>query len=236
MRRSSDGGHTWSEIVDVTSQLWGSQATNTVCSNYRATFFSSGNGLRLRRGEHAGRIMFAVPMLRNRENISDNFVVFSDDNGLTWQVSYRAYNGGDEAKLMELVDGRILLSTRQNGARGHNTSSDGGMRWEQQGRWDEMTTNACNGDMLRLDDTTIIHSIVNSPQRQNVSIFTSNDEGVSWHTPVSLFEGPSVYSSLTMLDDGTIGAYVELNPNGPCELWYMNFNRKWLEERTDQMR
>ena len=33
------------------------------------------------------------------------------------------------------------------------------------------------------------------------------------------------------VNDGTIGAYVELNPDGPCELWYMNFNRKWLQSR-----
>ena len=228
--RSTDGGQTWGEIVDITSQLWGSQSTNAVCHNYRAAFFSSGNGLRLRRGDHAGRIMFAVPMLRMNNNTSDNYIVYSDDNGHTWQVSSKAYTGGDEAKVMELVDGRILLSTRQSGARGYNHSNDGGETWGTQGRWNEMTTNACNGDMLRVMATDrgdsinlLMHSIPNSMQRENVSIFLSYDEGDSWQNPVLLFDGPSVYSSLTLLPDGSIGVFLEKNPSGACELWYQHW-------------
>lgn len=228
--RSTDGGITWGEPNDVTSTLWGSQATNSVCKNYRGCFFSSGNGLRLRRGSHAGRIMFAVPMLRKGENVSDNFIVYSDDNGHTWQVSYRAYNGGDEAKLMELVDGRLLLSTRQSGARGYNISNDGGIHWGQQGHWDEMTTNACNGDMLRVMATDmgdsinlLLHSLPNSMQRENVSLFASRDEGESWQHTKTLFEGPSVYSSLTLMPNRCIGVLLEKNPNGACEIWFQQW-------------
>ena len=225
--RSTDGGRTWGEIEDLTAQLWGSQATNTACRNYRGAFFSSGNGLRVRRGEHAGRILFAIPMLRKNENVSDNFIVYSDDNGHSWQVSGPAYLGGDEAKLMELVDGRILLSTRQSGARGFNHSSDGGITWGTQGRWTEMTTNACNGDMLRVMATDrgdsinlLLHSIPNSMQRRDVSLFLSYDEGDSWQDPILLFDGPSVYSSLTLLPNGGVGIFLEQNPNGACEMWY----------------
>lgn len=228
--RSTDGGLTWSDPYDVTSLLWGSNAINSICNNYRGCFFSSGNGLRLRRGDHAGRIMFAVPMLRKSENVSDNFIVYSDDNGLTWQVSYRAYSGGDEAKLMELIDGRILLSTRQNGARGFNISSDGGIHWGQQGRWNEMTTNACNGDMLRVMATDrsdsinlIFHSLPNSMQRENVSLFASLDEGKSWRHIRTLFEGPSVYSSLTLMPNRCVGVLLEKNPDGACEIWFQQW-------------
>lgn len=228
--RSSDGGRTWGKIEDVTSQLWGSQAIHHAGKDYRACFFSSGNGLRLQRGVYAGRIMFAVPMLRKDQYISDNFVVYSDDNGHTWQVSALAYSGGDEAKLMELTDGRILLSTRQNGARGYNHSNDGGATWGEQGRWTEMTTNACNGDMLRVMSTDtgdsinlLMHSIPNSMKRENVSIFFSLDEGRSWHHPQLLYDGPSVYSSITLLPDGSIGVFLEKNPTGACELWFQRW-------------
>lgn len=228
--RSTDGGRTWGEPLEVTSQLWGSQATNSVCKNYRGCFFSSGNGLRLRRGNHAGRVMFAVPMLRNGENVSDNFVVYSDDNGHTWNVSFRAYKGGDEAKLMELTDGRLLLSTRQNGARGYNISTDGGERWGQQGRWNEMTTNACNGDMLRVmaidqgdSIDLLLHSLPNSMQRENVSLFASRDEGASWQHVKTLFEGPSVYSSLTLMPNRCVGVLLEKNPDGACEIWFQQW-------------
>lgn len=228
--RSTDGGMTWSQPEEITSQLWGSQASNSVCQNYKASFFGSGNGLRLTRGSHPGRIMFAAAMCRNGSNTLDNFVVFSDDNGHTWQVSYRAYNGGDEAKLMELNDGRILISVRQNGARGFNISSDDGMRWGSQNRWEDMTTNACNGDILRVMATDqgdscniLLHSLPNSMQRENVSIFISRDEGSTWQQPFLLFEGPSIYSSLTLLPNRCVGVFLEKNHTGQCELWFQQW-------------
>ena len=231
--RSTDRGLTWSQPVDLTARLWGSQTTNSACRNYKASFFASGNGLRLRHGPHAGRIMFAAAMCRRHAQKLDNFVVYSDDNGLSWQVSDCAFVEGDEAKLMELADGTVLISVRRSGARGYNRSSDGGETWGTQGTWPEMTVNACNGDMLRLDETTLLHSVPNSMQRENVSIFTSNDEGQSWHSPVLLCAGPSVYSSLTLLPDGTIGCYVEKGPDSGCELWFYRFNREWLRSHQD---
>jgi sialidase-1 len=228
--RSKDSGKSWSEPEDITAQLWGSQAVNSTCRNYRASFFGSGNGLRLTRGAHAGRIMFAAAMCRNGNNTLDNFVVYSDDDGHTWQVSDRAYSGGDEAKLMELVDGRVLISVRQSGARGYNHSADGGETWGTQGRWECMKTNACNGDMLRVAATDrgdslniLLHSVPNSMERRNVSIFVSYDEGDTWQDPVLLFDGPSVYSSLTRLKNGSIGVLLEENPAGACELWFQNW-------------
>ena len=231
--RSSDKGLSWSEPEDITFQLWGDNASRPQCRNYRASFFGSGNGLRLTRGEHAGRIMFAAAMCRKVGNTLDNFVVYSDDNGLTWKVSQRAYEGGDEAKLMELVDGRVLISVRQSGARGYNYSTNGGLAWGTQGRWECMKTNACNGDMLRLAATDrgdscniLLHSIPNSMERRDVSIFVSYDEGQTWQDPVLLFDGPSVYSSLTLLKNGSVGVFLEENPSGACELWYQNWPRE----------
>lgn len=228
--RSTDGGQNWSQPEDITSQLWGSQSTNSAGHNYRSSFFASGNGLRLTRGSHKGRILFAAAMCRNNSNTLDNFVVFSDDNGYSWQVSYRAFNGGDEAKLMELTDGRLLISVRQSGARGYNISSDDGIHWGQQGRWDEMTTNACNGDILRVMATDqsdsinlLLHSLPNSMQRENVSLFASRDEGVSWQHIQTLFEGPSVYSSLTLMPNRCVGVLIEKNPDGACEIWFQQW-------------
>lgn len=236
--RSSDKGLSWSEPEDITFQLWGDQATRPMCRNYRASFFGSGNGLRLTRGEHAGRIMFAAAMVRKNSNVADNFVVYSDDNGMTWKVSQRAYEGGDEAKLMELVDGRVLISVRQTGARGYNYSSNGGLAWGTQGRWECMKSNACNGDMLRLAATDrgdscniLLHSIPNSMERRDVSIYVSYDEGQTWQDPVLLFDGPSVYSSMTLLKNGSVGVLLEENPNGACELWYQNWPREMIVNR-----
>lgn len=227
--RSNNGGIIWSEPKDITFSLWGDLAMNASCTSYTASFFASGNGLRLTRGPHKGRIMFAVAMCRRDERGLDNYVVYSDDNGYSWQISDCAFTMGDEAKLVELVDGRVLISVRQDGLRGFNLSEDGGAHWGKLNFWPEMTTNACNGDMIRLlatdqggERNVLMHSIPNSMDRENVTIFFSYDEGKTWQDPLLLFNGPSVYSSLTVLKDGSVGAYIEQNPNGACELWFIN--------------
>lgn len=226
--RSTDRGATWDAPVELTSLLWGSNSPSPDGRWYSASFFASGNALRLTRGPHSGRVLVAAAMCRTGEQKLDNYVFYSDDNGHSWHLSDLAYSMGDEAKLIELADGRVLISVRRTGARGFNLSADGGQTWGTRSSWSEMQANACNGDMLRLDDTTILHSLPNSMERENVSIFISSDEGASWHTPVLLCKGPSVYSSLTRLPDGTVLAYVEKGPDTGCELWLYRFNAAWL--------
>lgn len=232
--RSKDGGRTWGEPMDITSVLWGGRAEHPLGQRYKGSFCASGNGLRLTRGPHAGRIMFVAAMCRLSHYVADNFVVYSDDEGKTWHVSDLAYRGGDEAKVVELVDGRILMSVRQNGARGYNISDDGGVTWGEQGTWPEMTTNACNGDMIRYsavdaggERNILVHSIPNSMNREKVSLFVSYDEGATWQDPVLIHDGRSVYSSITRLPDGTLGVYLEKNDDGPCSLWYLVIEFPW---------
>lgn len=235
--RSSDQGRTWSTPEDITSRLWGAMAANPQCRAYTYSFFGSGNGLTLTRGKYAGRLLVAAAM--GPAEALNNHAVYSDDGGRTWQVSDIAFRGGDEAKMVELTDGRILMSVRRKGARGYSISEDGGVTWEKQGLWPEIDTNACNGDMIRYSATDtggacnlLLHSIPNAPDRRNVSVFCSYDEGKSWVDPRTLCRGGSMYSSLTVLQDGTIGIYVEENstPEG-SSLWFMNFSREWLTRK-----
>ena len=232
--RSVDGGQTWSAPNNITSLLWGASAQNQDTRVYTASFFGSGNGLLLTRGQHAGRIMFVAAMCRNH-NALDNYAVYSDDNGLTWHVSKKAYTDGDEAKVVELVDGSILMSVRRSGARGYAISHDGGETWDEQGTWPDLVSNACNGDIVRYSATDrggerniLLHSLPNSLEREKVSVFVSYDEGRSWQLAKTLCTGSSAYSSLTVLPNGTIGAYVEKGPSQAYELWYYNFTLDWL--------
>lgn len=232
---SKDGGNTWSSPQDVTNVIWGSKSENPDGHQYKGSFNASGNGLRLKSGKYEGRIMFVAALCRKSEWAADNYVLYSDDNGTSWKISQQAYRGGDEAKVVELPDGRILMSVRQTGERGYAVSSDGGETWEHQGRWTDMRTNACNGDLMIVEldkgEKVLLQALPNSMERENVSLFVSRDNGITWPEVVKIVDGPSVYSSMTQLTDGTIGMMVEKVVDGHFELWYLNFTKAWLTEK-----
>lgn len=226
--RSRDGGLTWEEPFDCTSMLWGPDAVNPECRDYHSAFFGSGHGLRLEKGEHAGRVLFVAAVHSEKLDRFDNYAFYTDDNGKTWHVSERAFIGGDEAKVVELPDGRVMMSVRRTGERGFNISEDGGQTWGEQGLWKDICVNACDGDIINVGDSLLLHSVPNSMSRENVSVFVSRDNGQSWPYSKSLCKYESVYSSMTVLPDGTIGAYIEENPNVEFDMFYLNFSVDWL--------
>lgn len=229
---SRDHGRTWSEPVDITGVIWGPQPDNPYCKVYHSNFFSSGNSLVLSQGPHKGRALVAGVMAREG-NLLCNHAVYTDDGGATWHVSDLAFgepgNQGDEAKMVQLTDGRILMSVRRQGERGFAISEDGGQTWPVRGTWPDLQANACNGDLIRYDDSLLLHTLPDSPRlwRENVSVFLSFDEGKTWPEHKMISSGRSMYSSLTVLPDGTLGAYVEELING-VELWYERFSMDWL--------
>lgn len=227
-RISGDNGTTWGEAVEIHSMLWGRDAVRKECRDSHSAFFGSGRGLRLEKGGHAGRVIFIAAVHSSKNNRFDNYAVYSDDEGRTWNVSEAAFIGGDEAKVVELADGRVLLSVRRGGERGFNISNDGGQTWGKQGLWPEMNVNACDGDIINYHDELLLHSVPNSLKRENVSIFVSRDNGRTWPYVKSICPYESVYSSLTILPDDTIGAYIEESIDGQIEMWFLNFSIDWL--------
>lgn len=111
---SEDGGRTWT----------GGEVTQEIYDMYRGEgniyrlFFTSGRicqSRRIRRGAYE-RIYSAV--VTNEGSL----VVYSDDFGETWKplggAAARPAPEGDEAKIEELPDGRVLLSCRRSGRDG----------------------------------------------------------------------------------------------------------------------
>lgn len=226
--RSTDGGITWSEPEDCTFRLWGPKADNPECRSCHSAFFASGRGLTLEKGPYAGRVMFVAAVHSSINNRFDNYIYYSDDEGANWKVSKCAFIGGDEAKVVELPDGKVLLSVRRSGERGFNVSEDGGVTWKDQGTWKDICVNACDGDIIPLGDSLLLHSVPNSMERRNVSIFVSRDNGRTWPYSKRICSYESVYSSMTVLPDGTVGVYLEENPEVEFDMYYLNFSADWL--------
>lgn len=213
--------------------LWGPDAVNPVCRDYHSSFFSSGHGLRIKSGPHKGRVMVAHALVSKETELFCNHVFYSDDNGQSWHVSGLAFGGnglcGDEAKLEELADGRILMSIRQYGERAYVISEDGGETWGEPSTWKDMVVAQCNGEVIRYNDSILLHTAPHSLARENVSIFVSFDDGNTWPVVKSFCPGQGMYSSLDVLPDGTIAVYYEKNIWG-VELWYVNFSLDWVLE------
>lgn len=239
---SYDNGQTWTAPEDITNFIFGDSCIYQSQTTWRASFFGSGNGLLT----STGRIMFVAAIREGSAQSLNNYAVYSDDNGLTWQVSGRASVGGDEAKVTELVDGRILMSIRHAGKRWYNISEDGGETWQPTTSiWNDITAPACNGDLIRytsvnqgFNKNRLLHSVPYGSQRTDVTVYISYDEGETWPVRKTIVPYSSAYSSLCILPDGTIGLYVEENPNGEIGNYltaFYNFSLEWLTDGADSL-
>lgn len=243
--RSADNGQSWSEPEDITDQLFSGER-----ASWTASFCAAGNGLKTRNGV----LMFVAAMRHDSGNTLYNHVVYSNDNGVTWNVSNSAMMGGDESKVVELNDGHILMSIRRQskGARYYTISDNVPSKtepvsWTEKNTntvssWPEMIEPACNGDIVRYtskldgyDKDRILHTVPNhASERQNVSLFLSYDEGKTWDVKKTLCATGSAYSSIAILDDGTIGVYLEENYNTTnYSTYFLNVSLDWLTDHAD---
>ena len=211
---STDGGDTWSTPRTLTNELY--QTTYTEGA-VQGSFAGSGRGLMLQRQKDKqlnGRIMFAMShrFIVNGKRSIQEYIIYSDDEGNTWKFSTQsAYNGGDESKLVELADGTVMISVRQSGQRGYNTSTDGGVTWGKQAKWTDISGNGCNGDILYVNKHVLLHSYPNNDSRKNVTIKASFDGGKSWSSPYVVCAPGSSYSTMDVTKDGDIAIFYEDN-------------------------
>lgn len=237
---SQNHGKSWSKPIDITHFIFGPDCLIDSQKTWRGSFFGSGNGLLTSNG----RIIFAAAIRETDAWSLCNHAVYSDDNGETWHVSKRASVGGDEAKIVELEDGKLLMSIRHEGERWFNISEDGGETWmPATGAWSDMIAPACNGDIIvyaarneLVPPGVLLHSIPSGSERKNVSVYASFDQGQTWPIHRTIVPYNAAYSSLCILPDGTVGLYVEESQNNDdhYSLVFYNFSIEWLlygEER-----
>ena len=158
---SHDEGTTWQPFENITNQVY-SLFDNSKNGKVKSLFVGSGKlcqSSTIKNGSHYR--VYAPVAARD----GGNRVLFSDDFGATWHVLGGAdalpCPGGDEPKVEELPDGRILLSSRASGGRlfnifSYSNKQTGEGTWGTPAKSDQSNNgvvaqgNACNGEILIL--------------------------------------------------------------------------------------
>lgn len=245
---SSDGGLTWGAPRLITSIVKpGSSTTNPQPGDVRSMFATSGEGIQLRYGPHAGRLIqqFAGDVRQaDGTNAIQAYSVYSDDHGATWVKGANVGTRMDENKTVELSDGRVMLNSRSNNAadnaRKVAISNDGGASYGPVTLDTALTDPANNAAIARLfpnapagsaDAKKLIFTNANNPDsRQNVSARVSCDDGATWGVPRTIRSGFSAYSTVTRLEDGQVGVLYESSySNG---IMFAKFSDSWLNSCT----
>ena len=175
---------------------------------------------------------------------SGNRILYSDDFGQTWNVLGKnvaeAAPHGDEAKIEELPNGNVLLSSRAMGGRHINiyTYED---KKTATGSWGKVIAsdaknmgvaahkNSCNGEVLIVDAKKngkkvklLLQSVPVGPGRNNVGIYykaletpadyaTPEAIAKNWEGCYQLSNTTSAYSTMVQGKDGSIYFLLEEN-------------------------
>ncbi len=240
---SHDNGETWDAPVDITSQIYGSTCEDETRKEWYSMFFSSGTFLQTSKGT----LMCVVPVRTTSSTTHSEFeahIVRSDDHGKTWTCkAIPALTDADESKIVELNDGRLLVKSRHAGKVYYAISDNDGETWTPRATWNELDEPGCNGDIIRLTSESkeeganrLLLSIPNAGSRRNVTVFLSTDEAQTWPVKKTICPRGSAYSSMTVLEDGTIGFYYEEDGlEGGYQMRYVRFSLDWLTNNTDKI-
>jgi sialidase-1 len=233
---SKDEGVTWSKPVDITAM--------TKQPEWAETGHGPGLGIQTR----SGRLVipcFETKPVGGKWGTSWNFIIYSDDHGMTWQMSDNEVGPNvNESQVVELTDGSLLLNMRTGQGkecRVGATSNNDGKTWSKMFDIPELPDAGCQASLLRytwpdLDGgkSRILYSKGTTPNRRVGTVRLSYDEAKTWPVAKVVCEGYFGYSCLTIMPDGTIGCLFETA--GCSKIAYANFSLEWLTDGKDSLK
>ena len=193
---SEDGGLSWSAPDDIAESIY-SMFDSSNYGPIRSMFIASG-AIYQSRYVKVGNYyrLYCALLARSKTATFMNYVIYSDDFGASWKLLGDAntpavYKTADEAKVVELPDGSILISSRYTGGRYFNIfnftdataatgmwmtasfsgAENGGVKAEN---------NATNGEVALIpvvrkadgaEVDLLLQSLPLGPERKNVGIY-----------------------------------------------------------------
>lgn len=225
--KSTDNGKSWSEPVDITSQI----SKPEWQSDFK--FITSGRGIQTKSGR----------LLHTLVNLENGLYLFgSDDHGENWFFIDTPIEPANESKVVELTDGRLMINSRINGSKFRfvHTSGDSGKSWTSNPD-SSLVDPGCNASIIRYSqekdgvgkDILLFSNANSDSTRSNMTVKLSYDEGRTWSAGKTIYQRGSAYSSMTILANGDIGLFFE--KDGYKENVFVKFSLEWLTEKEESL-
>ena len=242
--RSTDDGVTWSSPVDVTATFEPFRKHY----DWKVIATGPGHGIQLK----SGRLVVPIWLAYGKEGDhapSAAATIYSDDHGKTWIAGDLAvpnnsvFGNPNETMLAELSDGRVMLVTRSVSKPNRKIitlSPNGAASWSKPTFHDQLWEPICMASITAHPSQpgTLVYSNPHTlkldadgketpagrGKRENLSIKLSRDEGKTWPVSKTLDAGPSAYSDLAVLPDGTVLCLWETKSDIQCA----RFNLEWI--------
>lgn len=219
--QSEDQGDSWSE-GDTLELLGG----DTLYPKWHF-LLSPGAALLLEKGAHAGRrVLPGFYQLVVGEGVYRMHSVLAyKDPGSAWKLSEPVDTSlfqSNECIAAELGDGSLLMNIRTQDPRRryrwHARSTDGGANWEKAVAMEDLVDPICHASMLKIpgNPDRLVFANPSNPlmyHRTHLTVRISKDMGNSWPEEQLIYEGPSAYSAMTLLDKNSLVVLFELGYN-----------------------
>ncbi len=235
-KTSVDGGASWSEAVNITSQVHRPKqpqvnAAYNFSEDWRSYANTPGHATQFSAGKYMGRIYVAAnhsagpPKKQFEDYVSHGF--YTDDHGKSFHLSRDLqFPGSNEATAVVLSNNGLLLNARnQKGdvkARIVARSKDGGETWTTVGFDKNLPDPVCEGSLLELGkrkgkQVLAFCNAADTAARNNLTLRISFDEGFTWkkrkliQSSAEIKDDFTAYSDIVKLSNKDIGILFERN-------------------------
>jgi sialidase-1 len=208
---SADDGVTWSAPYSITTQIKEPA--------WKIFFNGPGSGIAMQNG----KLVFAAQYWTS-SNVPYSTIIYSDNQGSTWKGKVIGPKSNTtESQVVETSPGTLMLNMRDNRGsfRSVATTTNMGANWtEHSTSYNALPDPVCMGSIIKaevnvngtLKEVLFFSNPNSSSGRVNITIKASLDLGQTWLPANQLLVDERLcygYSSLTKIDDNTIGILYE---------------------------